>query len=1136
MAVEVGPLSEEALRRSGLRSLFQRLPKAALSFPKRPNGLPLLLKEGFFERLLSGQTSLNSFPASDVSAAQGDLKHLSFEQLLLICQGDPPSLAGPLAAFWASAESLLYERLSARLGKTAEEAQLVPLIYGALQHVSALPPAEHWLLKGALLFLPSCEVKPLEETAAYCHSNLMKASNVAKERKKLHWEVHCENPKDFKERQADRATGPRRSSAKGYPAPAPKPAAKADSDAPTESEYETDEEEPKPGSRPRVVSAGLAKAAPAPKPEAGVPPALEQLRKELAAAKAQAADADRVLQERDAMKAELASTKATEAAVQEELARLKEELDSAQASQAALRDELESAQGAEAQAAQDRAACEAAQAEVASLKEELASAKDSEAAVQAEVAKLREELESAKAAEAQALQDVEALKEEAAGVQALQEQVASMKAESAALEAAQEETARLGEELVSAKRSEAAAQEELAKIREELVGAKRSEAQAHQELAASEAEKKNTEAAAQEELAKLREELEAQRSEAQARQEEAPSVTRLATQEAVAAANAAAEEADRLNAALRDNMKDRAEAPKLPMLRQVAFQERTVKSVSLRWSAPSRALSRVAQTVPPSPGSFASEDSDRLDLFTESLQRLSHQVRQQEDRQLAYHHQMVRIQGTLQSLQEDRETSFGGASAARLQTLERGQAAVAAGAQRAMQLALKAAEAQQAMCEQQDELQGRCSFEGRRGKEQLELLERRFTQLEEELDKVKPQSQQLARMDQHEASQRRSEPRLERALEELDSRIAQEVKDCSQRVTRLETLAREESSIQACERIERQMAAHEEAGRVHKERLARLEAMLEAQKKELEAHECIQPEPNMQSQERLGLLEETVRKHGQQLEATDVALADLQTMAGESLLGGCLEGDGEGSEDLAFEGLAMRAKMQQEAISRLEEQMQRFLPKTQDKEDVEAKSEEVHDKPNTGVAELRRRVEDLQEVLDEQRLTQLRQMATSLPELGAQMQRLGMQHAEVAAKTESFEVRLDLTRTNLETQEQRLQSLGERVDRALDRQGPGAPILLERQNKMKSLKQVHFDAVLPKEMDVSFEPKIAPATKISTDAAKVLQKVEDLAKEAKHRREDTCKPEAEAQAVLSGDDPLPESPAARTSISDFTGC
>ncbi|CAJ1415138.1 unnamed protein product, partial [Effrenium voratum] len=398
-------------------------------------GLPLLLKEGFFERLLSGQTSLNSFPASDVSAAQGDLKHLSFEQLLLICQGDPPSLAGPLAAFWASAESLLYERLSARLGKTAEEAQLVPLIYGALQHVSALPPAEHWLLKGALLFLPSCEVKPLEETAAYCHSNLMKASNVAKERKKLHWEVqHCENPKDFKERQADRATGPRRSSAKGYPAPAPKPAAKADSDAPTESEYETDEEEPKPGSRPRVVSAGLAKAAPAPKPEAGVPPALEQLRKELAAAKAQAADADRVLQERDAMKAELASTKATEAAVQEELARLKEELDSAQASQAALRDELASAQGAEAQAAQDRAACEAAQAEVASLKEELASAKDSEAAAQAEVAKLREELESAKAAEAQALQDVEALKEEAAGVQALQEQVASMKAESAALE------------------------------------------------------------------------------------------------------------------------------------------------------------------------------------------------------------------------------------------------------------------------------------------------------------------------------------------------------------------------------------------------------------------------------------------------------------------------------------------------------------------------------------------------------------------------------------------------------------------------------------------------------------------------------------------------------------------------------
>ena len=43
--------------------------------------------------------------------------------------------------------------------------------------------------------------------------------------------------------------------------------------------------------------------------------------------------------------------------------------------------------------------------------------------------------------------------------------------------------------------------------------------------------------------------------------------------------------------------------------------------------------------------------------------------------------------------------------AARFAALERGQSAVAAGAQRAMQLAMKAAEAHQSMSDRQDELQ-----------------------------------------------------------------------------------------------------------------------------------------------------------------------------------------------------------------------------------------------------------------------------------------------------------------------------------------------------------------------------------------------------------------------------------------------
>ena len=61
--------------------------------------------------------------------------------------------------------------------------------------------------------------------------------------------------------------------------------------------------------------------------------------------------------------------------------------------------------------------------------------------------------------------------------------------------------------------------------------------------------------------------------------------------------------------------------------------------------------------------------------------------------------------------------------AARLVALERGQSAVAAGAQRAMQLAMKAGEAHEAMSDRHDELHGRTSHELTELREQLEKLE-----------------------------------------------------------------------------------------------------------------------------------------------------------------------------------------------------------------------------------------------------------------------------------------------------------------------------------------------------------------------------------------------------------------------------
>ncbi|CAL1133708.1 unnamed protein product, partial [Cladocopium goreaui] len=196
-----------AIRRKGIQALRQCVDaEELLSFPRRPNGIALMLKQSLFERLLSGKTQLSSFPASDVSAAQGDLRHLSLEQLLALhsTQGEAPtSSAGTaMSAFWNSLETSMVERLAARLQRSNEE-------------------------KDVLLFLPKCELRPLDEhIAAYCHSYLIKAAaTVPPQRRRLHWEVQlCERPNDFKEKLRGSLRAPRpapRGQRAGYPA-APK--------------------------------------------------------------------------------------------------------------------------------------------------------------------------------------------------------------------------------------------------------------------------------------------------------------------------------------------------------------------------------------------------------------------------------------------------------------------------------------------------------------------------------------------------------------------------------------------------------------------------------------------------------------------------------------------------------------------------------------------------------------------------------------------------------------------------------------------------------------------------------------------------------------------------------------------------
>eukprot|EP00438_Fugacium_kawagutii_P020870 Skav228290 [mRNA] locus=scaffold209:18635:20053:- [translate_table: standard] len=73
-----------------------------------------------------------------------------------------------------------------------------------------------WQEKEVLLFLPKCELRPLEEgIPAYCHSYLIKAAtSVPQQRRRLHWE---EKPRTSLRAQRPALRGQRA----GYPA-APK--------------------------------------------------------------------------------------------------------------------------------------------------------------------------------------------------------------------------------------------------------------------------------------------------------------------------------------------------------------------------------------------------------------------------------------------------------------------------------------------------------------------------------------------------------------------------------------------------------------------------------------------------------------------------------------------------------------------------------------------------------------------------------------------------------------------------------------------------------------------------------------------------------------------------------------------------
>eukprot|EP00434_Breviolum_minutum_P026518 symbB.v1.2.023444.t1/scaffold2132.1/size88257/5 len=72
----IGPEPEDALLRSGLLGLAAAIGSdRLLEFPRRANGTPLLTRQGFFERLLKGETSFLDCAAADASAAEAGGGH-----------------------------------------------------------------------------------------------------------------------------------------------------------------------------------------------------------------------------------------------------------------------------------------------------------------------------------------------------------------------------------------------------------------------------------------------------------------------------------------------------------------------------------------------------------------------------------------------------------------------------------------------------------------------------------------------------------------------------------------------------------------------------------------------------------------------------------------------------------------------------------------------------------------------------------------------------------------------------------------------------------------------------------------------------------------------------------------------------
>lgn len=457
-------------------------------------------------------------------------------------------------------------------------------------------------------------------------------------------------------------------------------------------------------------------------------------------------------------------------------------------------------------------------------------------------------------------------------------------------------------------------------------------------------------------------------------------------------------------------------------------------------------------------------NGEQMQLLAEAMRRLCEQVKAQEDRHVSIDRRLVQVDSQLQVLHEEQELQCArlrhvqgqigespmshtptnwpsaemspvGDGPGRLQALEKGQRAVAAAVQRAMQLALNLEESHKVLAARMDAYRG--------GGVESAI--------------------QAAGRASHDAHM---------ATEKID-RVSRKVEEQQQAQSCLE---------QQFEQQQRQLAEFKRSF----EGLVRHDVSLDVLRQRLDHHEKQLAEKSLQGcpsgqDASLDALKQRLEEHAKQLAEFDASIADLQsTAAAQTLFGapqfvtpdaqrdslkdeGKLEDFEECLKGQAASVTKLRAEINELHVTcaraNLEAAGKLPTPRAREPEAEAApaalaaspltkpealaagavsgrladscmcsasRNLEIH--MEAGLEEVRRNLDEMQQTLDETVLVQLRRMAQQVPEALGRLERLGKQCAECLAKTESHEVRLDLTRAGLETQEERLQGLSERLN------------------------------------------------------------------------------------------------------------